>query len=279
MPPRSAFSQSDGSRNRRRRLLLQAAAEAEERNARRLAQAASRVAPPAPDKSVQKSESVGGAVPELVSAFISNPVLPATPAHTTGIARTEDDLGTSDVPTLRAFHPGPPELDALRKLLRESQPATWVFCGDAPADSAFPNHFATELRSTFRRSLDVVVNTLSPENTIETVLEHIDWQLARFQPDVVHVVIGSGSLGTTTSLLDALTDLINSLVDLDTIPVVHITGDSDGPGGLVEQLRAWSTESLVPLVEHPATASDHDRVQGFCDALLLEPTVTDGEDA
>ena len=199
MPPRSSFRLADNSRSRRRMLLIRAAAERQERQerqARRLARAARDVSqhePETPDleeetteglSGVQSTESVGAAVPELVSSTPAGELDP-DPSHDTGVVlETLLPLPAEDEPQ------GPLALQRIGELVAGPRPATGVFCGDGPAETAFPDQFAAELRTTYRRPLDGVVNTLVPGSPIETVLENLEWQLSRFHPDVVNLVIG-----------------------------------------------------------------------------------------
>ena len=272
MPPRSSFRLADNSRFRRRRLVLRVAAELEEKHARRLARAAqktSRQDPVEPELEetvvVQATESVGVAVPELVGS-------------STATRPDPDPADDDDVPALRAFDPGeeetdgPDDLSTIRELVAGPRPATWVFCGDGPAETAFPEQFATELRITYHRPLDVVVNTLVPGSPIEAVLENLEWRLARFHPDVVNLVIGPAAASAGSGFAATLAELVDQMQELGAAVVLHVpaTDGSDDLETHVDQIRNLASERAIPLVDHVACDNDHDRVERLCQALKLQ---------
>ena len=273
MPPRSSFRAADSSRSRRRLLVIRAAAELEEKHARRLARAAQKTSQQDSLESedaetvvdqvaVQATESVGAAVPELVE---NTPVI-------------EIDPGDDNAAGLDTFYPGADQandsdtLTAIRELVAGPRPATWVFCGDGPAETAFPDQFAAELRTTYRRPLDVVVNTLVPGSPIETVLENLEWQLARFHPDVINLVIGPAAASAGSGFATTLNELVDQLQALGAAVVLHApaSDDSDDLETHVDQIRRLASERALPLVDHATTDNDHDRVDHLCQALKLQ---------
>ena len=274
MTSHSSFPLGDSGRSRRRLLLIQAAAE-EEKRARKLARAAQRAADNDQKEQtnedlagVQTDEAVGRAVPELIgdgSLVEGNP------------DRPEDDT-----PRLRAFDPGEDEhpvrknvLETIHELMAGPRPATWVFCGDGPVETAFPDQFAAELRTTYRRPLDVVVNTLVPDSPLEMVLEHLEWQLARFHPDVVNLVIGSTTSSTGPGFATTLVTLVDQLQELRTAIVLHAPapGDSEPMRKQVDLIRSLASERNIPLVDHNGVHDDRDRIHRLCRTLELQPPV------
>ena len=274
MTSHSSFPLGDSGRSRRRLLLIQAAAE-EEKRARKLARAAQRAADNEQKEQtnddlagVQTEEAVGRAVPELID-------------DGTLVEANRDGL-EDDTPQLRAFDPGENEhlagknvLETIHELMAGPRPATWVFCGDGPVETAFPDQFAAELRTTFRRPLDVVVNTLVPDSPLEMVLEHLEWQLARFHPDVVNLVIGSTTSSTGPGFATTLVTLVNQLQMLRTAVVLHALApdDSEQFQGQVAQIRSLASERNIPLVDHSGVHDDRDRVNRLCQTLELQPPV------
>ncbi len=280
MPPRSSFRLADNSRSRRRMLIIRAAAERQERQARRLARAARDVSqhePETPDleeetteglPGVQSTESVGAAVPELVSSTPAGELDP-DPSHDTGVVlETLLPLPAEDEPQ------GPLALQRIGELVAGPRPATWVFCGDGPAETAFPDQFAAELRTTYRRPLDVVVNTLVPGSPIETVLENLEWQLSRFHPDVVNLVIGPAAASDDSEFAATLAELVDQLQELGAAIVIHAP-DPHGSDELqvqVDEIRELAGLRAIPLVDHTGAESDQERVDRLCQALGLQPS-------
>lgn len=203
---------------------------------------------------------------------------------------TESD---DDSPLLRTFdplkeeHQVPDTHSKIRQLALRSRPATWVFCGDGPADAVFPDHFAAELRDTLRRPLDVVVNAMVPGGRIESLVNNLDWQIARFHPDVVHVLVGPinsadgpEGRGRFVEHLDTLIrrlESLGALVILHTPPVPDRTGFAastenahfvDLPA-YIKQVRGLSAEREIPLVDHFATGptDNHDMMQRLRETL------------
>ena len=274
MASHSSFSRRDSGRSRRRLLLIQAAAE-EEKRARKLARAAQRAADYEQKEQtigdlteVQTGEAVGRAVPELIedgSLVDGNP-----------------DGPEDDTPRLRTFDPGEDEhpgrknvLETSHELMAGPRPATWVFCGDGPVETAFPDQFAAELRTTFRRPLDVVVNTLVPDSPLEMLLEHLEWQLGRFHPDVVNLIIGSTTSSTGPGFATTLVTLVDQLQALRTAVVLHALApdDSERSQKQVDQIRSLASKRNIPLVDHSGVHDDRDRIDRFCRTLELRPPV------
>ena len=289
MPMGSSYRLAGNSRSRRRMLVLRAAEELKERQARRLARAArdasqseleaNRTDQHADDDvpSVLTSESVGAAMPELVAHTIAQhpDTDPSTHVDTPEPDPNHDRVGLETDGAEHEQPDGPDAPDGLatiRQLVDGPRPATWVFCGDGPPETAFPDQFAAELRTTHRRPLDVVINTLVPGSPIETVLEHLEWQLARFHPDVVNLVIGPSALSAESDFAETLTKLVDQLQDLETAVVIH-TPEPDPSAdsqARIDQIRCLARERNIPLVDQAGAETDQDRVNRLCQALELD---------
>ena len=275
MTSHSSFPLGDSGRSRRRLLVIQAAAEEEEKRARKLARTAQRAADSDQKEragedlaGVQTGEAVGRAVPELIGDGTS--------------AEGNPNRSENDTPQLRTFDPGDDDpdrkdvLETIRELMSVPRPATWVFCGDGPVETAFPNQFAAELRTTYRRPLDVVVNTLVPDSPIKMVLEHLEWQVGRFHPDVVNLVIGSTTASTGPGFAATLTTLVDRLQELGAAVVIHAP-EPDGSDELqiqVNEIRELADGRAIPMVDHAGADGDQQRVDRLCQALKLQRPVS-----
>ena len=275
MTSHSSFPLGDSGRSRRRLLVIQAAAEEEEKRARKLARTAQRAADSDQKEragedlaGVQTGEAVGRAVPELIGDGTS--------------AEGNPNRSENDTPQLRTFDPGDDDpdrkdvLETIRELMSVPRPATWVFCGDGPVETAFPNQFAAELRTTYRRPLDVVENTLVPDSPIKMVLEHLEWQVGRFHPDVVNLVIGSTTASTGPGFAATLTTLVDRLQELGAAVVIHAP-EPDGSDELqiqVNEIRELADGRAIPMVDHAGADGDQQRVDRLCQALKLQRPVS-----
>ena len=221
---------------------------------------------------VQATESIGAAVPELAGQ------LAGQVTEQLADDGSESDPANDNSPGLDTLLPqqqttdGSDELATIQELVAGPRPATWVFCGDGPDETAFPDLFAAELRTTYRRPLDAVVNTLVPGSPIETVLENLEWQLARFQPDVIQLIIGPAAASAGPEFADTLTQLVDQLRELDAAIVIHAPdpGGSDELAKPVEQIRELANSRDIPVIDHADTDSDHDRVNRLCHTLNLQ---------
>jgi len=228
--------------------------------------------------------------PDLTRSQDDEPA-PSTETPETEVApATENDGG---IPLLRTFDPlkdehrVPDTHSKIRRLASRSRPATWVFCGDGPADAVFPDHFAAELRDTLRRPLDVVVNAMVPGGRIESLVNNLDWQIVRFHPDVVHVLIGpinsaDGPEGRGR-FVEHLDTLIGRLESLGAMVILHTPPVPDREEfaastenahfvdlpAYIEQVRGLSAEREIPLVDHFATGptDNHDMMQRLRETL------------
>ncbi|MFP6704166.1 MAG: SGNH/GDSL hydrolase family protein [Planctomycetaceae bacterium] len=287
MPMGSSYRLAGNSRSRRRMLVLRAAEELKERQARRLARAArdasqSELEANSTDQSALSNESVGAAVPELVAHPIAQhpDTDPSTHADTPEPDPNNDRVGLETDGAEHKQPDGPDDPDPLtqdglatiRQLVDGPRPATWVFCGDGPPETGFPDQFAAELRTTHRRPLDVVVNTLVPGSPIETVLENLEWQLARFHPDVVNLVVGPSALSAESDFAETLTKLVDQLQDLEAALVIH-TPEPDPSAdnqARIDQIRSLARERNIPLVDQAGAKTDQDRVNRLCQALEMD---------
>ena len=274
MPSGYSYRLPGNSRSRRRLLVLRAAAELEEKQARRLARAAEAASGdqtrPVVEEpvAVQATESVGAAVPELAGQLagqIAEHGIEPDPAN-------DESSGLDTLFPKQQTTDGSDEVSTIRELVAGPRPATWVFCGDGPDETAFPDLFAAELRTTYRRPLDAVVNTLVPGSPIETVLENLEWQLARFQPDVVQLVIGRAAASAGSEFSTTLAQLIDQLRNLNAAIVIHApdASGSDELAKSVEQIRELASSRAIPVIDHADSDSDHDRVNRLCQELNLQ---------
>ncbi|MED5449021.1 MAG: hypothetical protein VYA62_12420, partial [Planctomycetota bacterium] len=99
-----------------------------------------------------------------------------------------------------------------------------------------------------------------------------EWQLARYQPDVIQLVIGPAAASAGSEFAATLTQLVDQLRDLNAAIVIH----APNPGGSnelvkpVEQIHELANSRDIPVIDHVDTDSDHDRVNRLCQALNLQ---------
>jgi lysophospholipase L1-like esterase len=91
------------------------------------------------------------------------------------------------------------DLNDIKTKITFATPLTWVFVGDSITHGvvhtfgwrAYPELFSEHLRYELNRSLDVVINTAISGNEIKDILNHLDWRVLRFKPDIVFLMIGT----------------------------------------------------------------------------------------
>lgn len=89
-------------------------------------------------------------------------------------------------------------LAAIRELLHQDQPLTWVFTGDSITHGAlhtmgwrsYPEHFGERVRWELRRMRDVVINTGISGDRTGGLLADLRWRVLRFEPHVVSIMMG-----------------------------------------------------------------------------------------
>src|SRR5690606_38247665 len=91
-----------------------------------------------------------------------------------------------------------PDFEKLTKLLKDSQPVTWVFTGDSITQGAhhtyngrcYPEIISERMRWELRRIFDIMINSGVNGTNTKYLLDNFDWYVTRFQPSVVSVMYG-----------------------------------------------------------------------------------------
>jgi lysophospholipase L1-like esterase len=127
---------------------------------------------------------------------------------------------------------GDHDLNLIKAKLADPKPLTWVFVGDSITQGAFhtfgwriyPEIFAEHVRFECNRRLDVIINTGISGNTIQDILNHLDWRVLRFKPDIVFLMIGTNdsTMGPegVADFRNGITRFIENVRRADSIPVI-----------------------------------------------------------
>lgn len=121
----------------------------------------------------------------------------------------------------------------IKQLLGSSEPLTWVITGDSITHGAlhtlgwrsYPEHFAERVRWEMRRMRDVVINTGISGNRTGDLLKDFSWRAARFQPDVVSIMLGMNDCVAGSSGRDSfranMKELAERTIAAGAIPLLH----------------------------------------------------------
>ncbi|MFO0817093.1 MAG: SGNH/GDSL hydrolase family protein [Pirellulales bacterium] len=142
-------------------------------------------------------------------------------------------MGQAPAPAARPLTDPRSGIAGIKHLLTSSEPLTWVITGDSITHGAlhtlgwrsYPEHFAERIRWEMRRVRDVVINTGISGNRTRDLLKDFTWRAARFQPDVVSIMLGmndcvAGSAGRDT-FRSNLKDLAERTIAAGAIPLLH----------------------------------------------------------
>jgi lysophospholipase L1-like esterase len=161
-------------------------------------------------------------------------------------------------------------LAAVTRILRDSQPATWVFTGDSITHGAlftegwrsFPEHFAERVRWELRRFHDVVINTGICGERSGDLCNSLEDRVLRFGPDVALVLIGmndalAGPAGRTEFERN-LIEIVGRIREAGTIPVLQTPNAVFQPNcatrvdlpAYVDLIRDVAYRVDVPLIDH-----------------------------
>ena len=162
------------------------------------------------------------------------------------------------------------DLDTIKAKLTGAAPLTWVFVGDSITHGAlhtfgwriFPELFAERVRYERNRPLDVVINTGISGNKTQDIVDHLDWRVLRFKPDVVFLMIGTNDSAFGPEGIDVfrsnITAFIKSVRQAGAIPVLNIPNPilaEYSPSRkdmllYIEVLREMSQINNVVLIDH-----------------------------
>ena len=160
--------------------------------------------------------------------------------------------------------------DSMKKMLAGKEPVTWLITGDSITHGAlhtlgwrsYPEHFAERVRWELRRVRDVVINTGISGDRTGGLLNDWNWRVARFQPDVVSVMLGmndctAGEAGRETFRTN-LKAIVARTLEIGAVPLLHTPNttyvkNSGGRGDLPAYaaiVREVAQAEQVALVDH-----------------------------
>ncbi len=156
--------------------------------------------------------------------------------------------------------------DAARiaSIFGSERPATWLFTGDSITQGAehtaggrsYPQHFEERVRYKMGRGLDVVVNTAISGDEAFDVLGAFEDRVARLQPTVAFVMLGTNDAVRGPSSADAfranLASLASRIRALGTIPVIQTPTPVDAP----QAPTRTDLETYVRIVHDVAREAD-----------------------
>ncbi|WP_226533586.1 SGNH/GDSL hydrolase family protein [Microbacterium paraoxydans] len=152
------------------------------------------------------------------------------------------------------------DLPVLRELLASGAPLTWVFTGDSITHGLihtrgarnYVDHLHELIRGDVGRVQDTLINTAITGWRADLILDDFDRRVARWQPDVVTLMIGTNDC--TTHWLD---------------PVVEVATFT---ASVVEVVRRVRDGGGIPVLQTPPTvdlrhAPDRARIGEFARAV------------
>ncbi len=121
----------------------------------------------------------------------------------------------------------------IAQLLAGKTPITWLFTGNSITQGAKHTHgqrsyseiFSERIRFEMGRYRDIVVNTAISGHTTKDILEDFEWRVAKLQPKVVVLMIGTNDAATAKKIsvseyADNLSQIIIRIRDIGAIPVL-----------------------------------------------------------
>lgn len=158
-------------------------------------------------------------------------------------------------------------IDRIRELVDDTTPRTWVFTGDGfgfetrLARRSWIEHFTDVVRSRLARGKDVVLDTTASRSSFASLLRNLDWQVLRFQPDVVVISAGPDDVlraeTSRDSLQAALTELTEFLNDEGCVVILCSPPLAAGLSRqqaepLLDTLRSVAEQCQTVFVDHYA---------------------------
>jgi acyl-CoA thioesterase I len=127
----------------------------------------------------------------------------------------------------------PEDQERIQVILKDSKPHVWVFTGDSITHGAkhtagwrsYSEIFEERLRWELARTRDWVINTGISSQTTASILNDFEWRVARFEPSVVSIMIGTNDCAkadiTPAVFEKNLITLIEKIRALKAVPVLH----------------------------------------------------------
>ena len=163
-------------------------------------------------------------------------------------------------------------MERVKQLLRSEEPLTWIFYGDSITHGAvhtfgcrdYAELFAERVRTELGRMMDMVATTAISGNTTRDLLASFDWRVARFDPDVVFLMIGMNDCnkekGIGVEEFEAnVSELVDRIMALGAVPVLQTTCPilpGQAPerfpyfDAYMDAIRTVATDRKLPLIDH-----------------------------
>lgn len=172
---------------------------------------------------------------------------------TTGVKRIDDDS------------------EYIARYLQSKEPVVWLFAGDSITQGAkhthgwrsYPEVFAERIRWELGRPRDVVINMGVSGNTTRDLLLDFDWRVARWNPQVVSVMMGTNDCATSRNVSVSqyeanMKQLIGKIRGLGAVPILHVptpiilekAGERQGILPYIEAVRNVAINEKTLLVDH-----------------------------
>ncbi|MBU1700891.1 MAG: SGNH/GDSL hydrolase family protein [Candidatus Eisenbacteria bacterium] len=175
-------------------------------------------------------------------------------------------------------------MNSVRKILALNAPLTWLFYGDSITHGAYhtfglrdyPELFDERVRGEMGRVSDTVINTAISGDTTRELLNGFARRVARFQPDLIFLMIGMNDCSEESGIdLAEFTGNLRRLADLaaglparlclqTTCPILKGTAPDREPrfNDFMEAVREVARERLLPLIDHTAYWQMHPEQHG-----------------
>ncbi|GAA4444499.1 hypothetical protein GCM10023091_34730 [Ravibacter arvi] len=126
-----------------------------------------------------------------------------------------------------------PDLAVIKGLLAKKEPNVWLFTGDSITHGAkhtegyrsYPEIFEERMRWELARTRDWVINTGISSQTTRMILDDFDWRIAKFNPSVVSIMIGTNDCAKADLPVPVYEQNLKTFVDkvraLGAVPVLH----------------------------------------------------------
>lgn len=166
---------------------------------------------------------------------------------------------------------GAQDMDRLKDLLTGKGASTWLFTGDSITHGPvhtnglrnYVEYFQERLRTEMGHDEDLVINTGISGNRTGDVLNGFEQRVARFQPDVVFVMLGMNDVTAGTAgragfkaNLESITDRIRSV---NAIPVLQTSNPAVGDASrsdltnYMDIIRQVAADKDAILIDHYAS--------------------------
>jgi acyl-CoA thioesterase-1 len=163
------------------------------------------------------------------------------------------------------------DLERVKKLLESNAPVRWVFAGDSVTSGVlytfgerdYVQLFEERLRWELQRDQHIVIKSAVSGWNTEALKKNIEWNVLKFDPDVVSIMMGMNDAGfvtveqfkaNTNVILDQIAERTNAAVILHTPnPLAPGLSNRDAAVAAVAQaVREIGAERGLPVVDQYA---------------------------